>query len=160
MRSRVDPSDIVQETQIVIAKRINDFLERRPTSFRIWMRRKALERLIEQRRRHIGAEKRSTRREKQMANSSIAIARKLLTDTPSQILRKNEMQDRVRSLIAELGDSDCEILTLRHIEGLTNAEAADLLKMKPNTVRQKYGRALRRLHERLTANGISFGGLS
>lgn len=95
-----------------------------------------------------------------MANSSIAIARKLLTDTPSQILRKNEMQDRVRSLIAELGDSDCEILTLRHIEGLTNAEAADLLKMKPNTVRQKYGRALRRLHERLTANGISFGGLS
>ena len=95
-----------------------------------------------------------------MANSSIAIARKLFTDTPSKILEKNETQDRVRNLIAELGDNDREILTLRHIEGLTNAEIADLMRTKPNTVRQKYGRALRRLHERLKDHGISLGSLS
>ena len=33
-------------------RRIQDFLKRRPTSFRIWLRRKAFEQLIDQRRHH------------------------------------------------------------------------------------------------------------
>ena len=37
---RIDASDIVQETQVVIAKRIDDFIERRPTTLRLWMRQK------------------------------------------------------------------------------------------------------------------------
>jgi len=42
MRARVDPSDIVQETFAVASERLDDYLERRPTSLRIWLRRKAL----------------------------------------------------------------------------------------------------------------------
>jgi RNA polymerase sigma-70 factor (ECF subfamily) len=70
-------------------------------------------------------------------------------------MRKNELQEQIRLLIDELGQNDREILTLRHAEGLSNAEVADLLEINPNSVRQRYGRALRRLHERLAAQGIS-----
>ena len=159
LMARVDASDIVQETQVVIAKRIDDFIKRRPTSFRLWIRRKALEQLVDQRRRHVGAAKRSIYKEQDMSNlSSIAIARKLLSDTPSKILSKIELQDQVRSLIDQLSEKNREILTLRHAEGLTNNEAADVLGLDPNSVRQRYGRALRCLHQLLADNQIGMSG--
>jgi len=65
------------------------------------------------------------------------------------------LQEQVRSLIDALGANDREVLTLRHAEGLTNAEVADMLNIDPNTVRQRYGRALRRLHQRLSEAGIT-----
>ena len=40
LQARVDPSDVVQETQIVVIRRIDEFLSRRPTSFRLWLRLK------------------------------------------------------------------------------------------------------------------------
>ena len=156
LTARVDASDVVQETQMVIAKRIGDFTQRRPTSFRIWIRRKMLEQLVDQRRRHVGAEKRSVLKEQSMADvSSIAIARKLLSNTPSKILRKIELQQQVRGLIEQLSEKYREVLSLRHVEGLSNNEIADILDIDPNTVRQRYGRALRRLHQLLTDNQIS-----
>ena len=43
LRTRIDPSDVVQETHLVVSQRIGDFLERRPASFRVWLRSTALE---------------------------------------------------------------------------------------------------------------------
>ena len=144
---------------MVIAKRIGDFIQRRPTSFRLWIRRKALEQLVDQRRRHIGAEKRSVRKEQNMSEvSSIAIARTLLSNTPSKILRKAELLDQVSALINQLGEKDREVLTMRHAEGLSTSEIADLLEIDPNTARQRYGRALRRLHRLLDDSGLTMGG--
>jgi RNA polymerase sigma-70 factor (ECF subfamily) len=160
LTARVDASDVVQETQVVIAKRICDFIKRRPTSFRIWIRQKALEQLVDQRRRHIGAEKRSVLKEQNMSDvSSMAIARKLLSNTPSKILRKIELQEQVRGFIEQLSENDREVLSLRHVEGLSNNEVADILEIDPNTARQRYGRALRRLHQRLAENDMSIDGV-
>ncbi len=157
---RVDASDVVQETQIVIAKRIDDFIKRRPTSFRMWIRRKALEQLVDQLRRHVGAKKRSVYKERNLSDvSSIALARKLLSDTPSKILQKIELQEQVRDLIEQLAENDREVLSLRHVEGLSNPEVADLLEIDPNTARQRYGRALRRFHRLLAENDISVDGV-
>jgi RNA polymerase sigma-70 factor (ECF subfamily) len=156
MSARVDASDVVQEAQMVIANRIDDYLKRRPTSFRIWIRRKVLEQLTDQRRKHVGAQKRSVRREQHLSDvSSIAIARKLLSNTPSKVLRRIELQEQVCDLIDQLGENDREVLSLRHAEGLSNNELADLLEIDPNTARQRYGRALRRLHQRLAEQGIT-----
>jgi len=38
LRSRVDASDVAQETQIMIAAGIEQFIKFRPMSFRIWIR--------------------------------------------------------------------------------------------------------------------------
>lgn len=160
LSARVDASDVVQETQFVIAKRIGDFIKRRPTSFRIWIRQKALEQLVDQRRRHIEAEKRSVLKEQKMSDvSSMALARKLLAETPSKILRKIELQEQVRGFIEQLSENDREVLSLRHVEGLSNNEVADILEIDPNTARQRYGRALRRLHQRLAENDMSIDGV-
>jgi RNA polymerase sigma-70 factor (ECF subfamily) len=159
LAARIDASDIVQETQVVIAKRIDDFIKRRPTTLRLWMRQKLLEQLIDQRRRHVGAQKRSILREQHVSSvSSIAIARKLFSNTPSRILRRIELQEQVSKLVEQLGDNDREILTLRHAEGLTNVEIADLLGIDPDTARKRHGRALRRMHRLLQENNIGLDG--
>ena len=159
LRTRVDASDVVQETQVVIAKGIEHFINHRPTSFRIWIRRKALDQLKDQRRRHIRTMKRSVLREQNISDvSSIEIARKLLSNSPSGILGQIELRERVYGLIEQLTEIYREVLMLRHAEELTNAEVADLLGIDPNTARQRYGRALQKLHQLFAENGIGVDG--
>ena len=51
----------------------------------------------------------------------------------------------MRTAIERLAEIDREILLLRHIEALTNAEVAELLEIDPATARKRHGRAIRRL---------------
>ena len=50
LRARVDPSDVVQETQMELVRRMEDFLAQRPMPFRLWIRKKAYERLFQEHR--------------------------------------------------------------------------------------------------------------
>src|SRR5262249_1262272 len=59
LRGRVDPSDVVQETQLEVFRRLPDFLERRPMPFHIWLRKTAYQRLLMARRQHVEAAQRS-----------------------------------------------------------------------------------------------------
>src|SRR6516164_4461507 len=52
LRTRVDPSDIVQETQLEAFRKLPDYLERRPMPFRLWLRKTAYERLLKMHRHH------------------------------------------------------------------------------------------------------------
>ena len=155
LRVRVDPSDVVQETQLVASQRFDDFLKRRPTSFRIWLRRKALEQLVDLRRRHVLAEKRSVRREYTLSNySSMAIARSLMDRPASEQAYRQELAKQVRDAIATMNDIDREVLLLRHVEELSNGEAAEVMQVDPATASQRYGRALRRLRDDLFKQGF------
>jgi RNA polymerase sigma-70 factor (ECF subfamily) len=153
LNRRLDASDVVQETQMVVIRRIEEFLSKRPSSFRVWLRSRALEQLADQHRRHVTAEMRTVRRENNDA-SSMAIARTLLSETPSKMLQRSELAEQVRDLIESLNENDREILTLRHAEGLTNGEISEALNLDPNTARKRYGRALRRLVEKATTAGL------
>ena len=155
LRGRVDPSDVVQETQLVVSQRIDDFLRRRTTTFRIWLRRTAMEKLVDVRRQHL-AEKRSVRREVRLSDaSSLAIAQQLLAGRPSEAMQRKELARQVRSAIQRLRELDREVLLLRYVEELSNAEVAELLDIDSATARKRHGRAIRRLGEQLSESGVS-----
>lgn len=154
LRRRVDPSDVVQEAQLAASQRVDYYLEKRPASFRIWLRSTALERLVDLRRRHL-AEKRSVRRDRYLSDaSSMVLARHLMDGRPSQQVRRKELAEQVREAILELAELDREILMLRQIEELSNAEAAEVLQIEPATSRKRLGRAMIRLTEVLSQRGI------
>ena len=154
LRRRVDPSDVIQETLMVASQRMGDYLDRRPTAFRLWLRRKAIERLIEHRRRHF-AQKRTVQRELSLQDASSAIARSLLTARPSRAAMQRELNQQIEQAVSELSDADREMLLLRHAEGLSNSEIADLLELDVKAASKRYGRALMRLSGRLAERGVS-----
>src|SRR5262245_37532443 len=78
LAARLDPSDVVQEAQADLARRLPEFLIRRPMPFHLWARKTAHERLLDLRR-HLGRARRTAAREEPIADrSSVLIARPLL----------------------------------------------------------------------------------
>jgi RNA polymerase sigma-70 factor, ECF subfamily len=157
LRARVDPSDVVQETQMEIVRRMDDFLARRPMPFRLWLRKKAIERLLNLRRDHLTRARRSVAREQVLPEqSSLLLARPLLArgPSPSQRLQAHELAERVNRALAQLADADREVLLLRHAEDLPFEEIACLLDIEPAAARKRFGRALIRLQNVLRAEGL------
>ncbi len=160
LRARLDPSDVVQETQMELVRRMEDFLAQRPMPFRLWMRKKAYERLLNLRRDHLLRERRSVRREVALPDrSSLVLARPLLANqpTPTQEAEARELAGQIASAVARLGDADREILLLRHAEDLPFEEIAFLLDLAPAAARKRFGRALIRLQKLLREEGLLEG---
>jgi RNA polymerase sigma-70 factor (ECF subfamily) len=160
LRARIDPSDVVQDTQMELVRRMEDFLAQRPMPFRLWMRKKAYERLLNLRRDHLLRERRSVRREVALPDrSSLALARPLLANqpTPSQEAEARQLAEQVARAVAQLTDADREILLLRHAEDLPFDEIAFLLDLAPATARKRFGRALIRLQKLLREEGLLEG---
>jgi RNA polymerase sigma-70 factor (ECF subfamily) len=156
IRARVDPSDVVQETQLEAFRRLPDFLERRPMPFRLWLRKTAYERLLKVQRHHRQAAQRSVEREVAWPeHSSVLLAQRLLGSgpSPSQRLAQREIVRRVRQALAKLSQVDREILLMRQVEELSYQEVAWLLEIEPAAARQRYGRALLRLRKVLFEGG-------
>src|ERR1700694_5691845 len=72
VRARIDPSDIVQEAQLDIARRIDDYLRREPMPFHLWARKTAYERLLNLQREH-RARKRSVGQDQALPASSVLL---------------------------------------------------------------------------------------
>ena len=63
LAARVDPSDVVQEVLAEADRQLDHYLRERPLPFYPWLRRLAWERLVKLHNRHLGAQRRSVRRE-------------------------------------------------------------------------------------------------
>src|SRR5262249_23186526 len=121
LRARVDASDVVQEAQLQLVRRMADFLSRKPMPFRLWLLKNTYERLLHMRRDQLGRQRRSVSREIALADrSSVLLARPLLArgPSPSQQAEARELEQRISTAVAELSEQDREILLMRHGEDL------------------------------------------
>lgn len=156
LRARVDASDVVQETQAEVCARLEDYLARRPVSFRAWMLKTAYDRLGKLKRTHLVAQRRSVLQETPLADdSSLLLADQLAAphSAPWEGAERAELARRVRLALARLAEADREVLLLRYVEGLDNQEIGYLVGLEPGAVSKRHGRALLRLHAELNADG-------
>jgi len=157
LQARLDPSDVVQEAQLEAARRIDDFLRRRPMPFHVWIRKTAYKRLLNAQRDHRRAARRSVVREAgRLERSSLLLARPLLQSarSPSEQLMARELAERVAAAVGKLSDADREILLMRHAENLPYEEISCLLDIEAGAARKRYGRALIRLQRVLSEQGL------
>lgn len=157
LRSRLDPSDVVQDAQLVAFRRLEDFFTRNPMPFRLWLLRTAREQLISMYRRHIQARQRTVDLEVPLADeSSILIAQNIISriSSPSEHVIADERRHQIQDAIGRLSHGDRELLIMRHYEKRSYEEIADMLGIQTAAVRQRHGRALMRLRATLLRAGL------
>lgn len=150
LRPRLDPSDVVQEAQIEALRRLDDYLREPPMPFRVWLRQITYDRLLLARRQHVGAERRTVERDMPLPDrSSVLLAQQLLAGGSSarERLATRELARRVNRAIAQMAETDREILLMRNFEGLTNQEVSQVLGISSMVASKRYGRALLRLRK-------------
>jgi RNA polymerase sigma-70 factor (ECF subfamily) len=108
LAARIDASDVVQETQLAVARRIKDYLKHRPMPFRLWVRRAAYDRLHDLERHHLKRAKRAIGREMPMPDrSSLLVARPFLRSgsSPSHRLEARELSERAARAVSQLSEA-------------------------------------------------------
>jgi RNA polymerase sigma-70 factor (ECF subfamily) len=155
LQGRVDSQDVLQEVFVQALAARDDYLERRPAPFFLWLRGIAGNVLLTLHRRHLGTEMRDAAREIRLDRgpmpeaSSFALAAWLVGhDTrPSEAAVRAERRRRMQEALDLLAPLDREVLALRHYEQLQTAEVADVLGITPAAAGKRYLRALERLRD-------------
>src|SRR5262245_25328832 len=159
LQGRVDPSDVIQDSYIDAARRLPEYAKNPPMPFFLWLRFLTGQRLLEQHRRHLGAQARDAAREISLYRGAFPetttadLAAHLLgrLSSPSHVAIRIEQKIRLQEALNSLEPLDREILALRHFEQLTNGEAAEVLKLDKSAASKRYARALVRLKDVLLA---------
>jgi RNA polymerase sigma-70 factor (ECF subfamily) len=154
LNSRLDPSDVVQETLAEAARRMTEHPKELSGSVYPWLRSLAYERLIAMRRTHLMAQKRTVAAEVNEGlelpdGSFVKLVDRIAghDSTPSQKLMKQENRLRVRSALTKLPQRDRGILVLRFLEQLSIKETADVIGISQAAVSTRVFRALQRLRD-------------
>jgi RNA polymerase sigma-70 factor, ECF subfamily len=132
VNARCDVSDVVQETMLEATRDFDGFAGRSEPEFSAWLKGIHRRNLVEVLRRHVGAEKRSLRRERRLlvaeGSASFRWCEPVARQTSaSQRMIRGEKALRLAALIELLPEAQRDAVILRHLEGLSLEEIADRL---------------------------------
>src|SRR6516164_2856252 len=155
LQGRVDPADVVQDAYLAVRGKFSQYNADPPLPFFLWLRLEVGQKLVDAHRFHLGAQMRDAGQEVSLHRgalpqaSSLSLAEHLLgkLTTASQAAMRVELKLRVQEALNSMDPQDREVLLLRHFEELSNAEAAQVLGIKPSAAVNRYVRALKRLKE-------------
>jgi RNA polymerase sigma-70 factor (ECF subfamily) len=153
LQGRVDPSDVVQDAYLAVRGKFSQYSADPPLPFFLWLRLEVGQKLVDVHRFHLGTQMRDAGQEVSLHRgalpqaSSLSLAEHLLgkVTTPSQAEMREELKLRVEEALNSIAPHDREVLIPRHFEELSNAEAAQILGIKPSAAVNRYVRALKRL---------------
>ena len=150
---RLDPSDVLQEAYLDVARRFPEYTAAPEVPFYVWLRALTGQRLIDLHRQHLGAKMRDAGQEVALHQgalpqaSSASLAQQLLAGltSPTQAAIRSEMQLKLQDALNSMDPIDREVVVLRHFEELNNIETAAVLGIEPSAASKRYLRAIRRL---------------
>src|SRR5919201_73986 len=155
LQARVDASDVIQDAYVEVVTRLGEYLRDPKVPLFLWLRLVVGERLLKLHRQHLGTQMRDAGLEVSLyrgalpAASSAALAAQLLGrhTSPTQAATRAERMLRLQEALNTLDPMDHEVLSLRHFEELSRAEAARALNISEAAAAKRYVRALKRLKE-------------
>jgi RNA polymerase sigma-70 factor (ECF subfamily) len=162
LATRLDPSDVVQETLADAVRRLSDYLRDRPMPFCPWLFRLAADRLARTHRDHVASMVRGIGREERIdgpsQDESVAPrwGDRLAADetTPGHRLVREERRQLLAGAIERMDEGDREILGLRYLDRLSFDEIAAVLQIGLSAAKMRHLRALERLRRVLEELGV------
>jgi RNA polymerase sigma-70 factor (ECF subfamily) len=157
---RISLDDLMQELYLAASKRLDYFKAAAEVPVFVRLRSLLLQTLVDLERKYLACQKRDAFKEiafdqHNSEDTTVQERWNLLADTvssPRTHLAKLQRQELVRQALAEMPDTDREVLTLRHFENLSNQECASVLGIEVKAASIRYIRALKRFQEKLSAN--------
>lgn len=146
--ARMDESDIVQETFVEAAERLNEYLDNPRMPLFVWLRFLAQQTTAARHRQFYGTQKRDPDREIATGEGAEENLIEELTTSmisPHSAVVRAEVSAKIRELVTAMPTNDREILTMVHLEELSLPEAAAAMKLAEETVRKRHFRAISRL---------------
>jgi RNA polymerase sigma-70 factor (ECF subfamily) len=159
LQGRLDPSDVLQDAYLDVAKRAGEYVANPSVPVFLWLRLITGQRLMALHRHHLGTQMRDAGQEVSLHRgalpqaTSVSLAALLLgrLTSPTQAAQRAEMQIRLQEVINAMDPIDREVLTLRHFEELSNVETAQVLGIQKAAASNRYLRALKRLKDTLAS---------
>src|SRR5262245_5859197 len=146
LQGRVDPADVVQEAYLALRGKFPQYSADPRLPFFLWLRLEVGQKLVDVHRFHLGAQMRDAGQEVSLHRgplpqvTSLSLAEHLLGQltTASQAPLRAELKPGVQEALNSIDPHDREVLILRHFEQLSNAEAAQVLGIKPSAAVNRY----------------------
>jgi RNA polymerase sigma-70 factor (ECF subfamily) len=159
-REEIDPelqakggaSDLVQETFLEAHRDFDQFRGTTEAELLAWLRRLLLNNAANFTRRYRGTEKREVGREVPLGpdgSSAPGLVPPAADPSPSWHLGQQEQADALLRALDRLPEDYRRVLLLRHQEGRSFAEIADLLGRSTNAIHKLWARAVERLQQEL-----------
>jgi RNA polymerase sigma-70 factor (ECF subfamily) len=153
LQGRVDPAGLVQEACLGARGQFAQYQADPRLPFFLWLRLEVGRRLVDLHRAQLGAQMQAAGQEVSLHRgpwpqvTSLSLAEHLLgrLTTAGQAATRAELKLRVQEALNGMDAQDREVLVLRHFEELSNAEAAQVLGLKPSAAVNRYVRAVKRL---------------
>jgi RNA polymerase sigma-70 factor (ECF subfamily) len=166
LAGRVSDSDVLQETYIAAAKRLQHFSGQQEMPAFLWLRLLVGQQLIDLHRQHLRAEMRDVRKEVSLQHqapsphTSVAIAAQLVgaMTAVSEVVARAERIERLEATLNQMDPIDREVIALRHFEELSNVETAKVLGIQQAAASKRYIRAMSRLGELMAEFSASENG--
>lgn len=155
LRQKVGESDLIQSAYASVIRRLKDFRDGGPGSFRRWLAVILDHRMIDEIRRHQGRGEHERGREfglDALSEYSVPLAR---GESPSRAAAAGEDRRRIRVAVDLLGPDQRAVVQLIHDRALSMDQAATAMGRTPEAVRKLYARALERLGALLAEGGES-----
>lgn len=152
---RISDSDVLQESFIAAAKRLDHFAGQGEMPAFLWLRLITGQQLVDLHRQHVQAEMRDVRKEVSLQHNapsphtSLAIAAQLAgpMTAVSEVLARAERIEKLEQTLNRMDAIDREVIALRHFEELSNVETANVLGIDTSAASKRYLRAMKRLGE-------------
>lgn len=152
LRSKMDPSDIVQQTLLEAHERRDQFRGGGDGALAAWLRKSLVHNLADAAR-GLRREKRDAARERSLDRAVQATSARLGAclaaeqRSPSSVASRDEQALRLATALEKLGDAQREALVLHHLQGKPLSEVAAALGKSEPAVAGLLHRGLLRLRE-------------
>jgi RNA polymerase sigma-70 factor (ECF subfamily) len=139
LRNDGEAEDVVQETYVRAFTRLNDF--RGESSLSTWLSRIAMNEALGRLRRQRPSVEISSLPQGMLEAQIIQFPLASAADDPEKSMAQREIQHVVEGAIDELPDPFRLVFITRVVEGMTIEETAEILDLKPETVKTRLHRA-------------------
>jgi RNA polymerase sigma-70 factor (ECF subfamily) len=162
IRTRVSPSDVVQESLLEAHRDFSQFQGHCTNEFLAWLRQILVHNLAHVLERHLIAEKRDVRREvaievigASLERSAMGLIHVLADESasPSAAAIQHEQMLALADALTELPDDYRDVIILRHMEALSFKVVAERMQRSEGAVRMLWLRAMDQLRSLLGKNG-------